>query len=103
MTCALAFNTTCLLIRLVRSSPPKAHKLKAPISAIYRTLELLNGFEGRIISTERFFNVLDGGMITLAIFTLNFVHPGVFLAPQDKADSDVELRLKEAGLLYYRL
>jgi hypothetical protein len=42
-------------------------------------------------------------MITLAIFTLNFVHPGVFLAPQDKTDSDVELRLKEAGLLYYRL
>ncbi|KAJ7512201.1 RTA1 like protein-domain-containing protein [Mycena galericulata] len=85
---ALGFNTTCLLIR-----------------AIYRTLELLNGFEGRIISTERYFNVLDGGMITLAIFTLNFVHPGIFLQVQSrgKEDTEVELRLKEAGLLYYRL
>ncbi|KAJ7677166.1 RTA1-like protein [Mycena rosella] len=83
---ALGFNTTCLLIR-----------------AIYRTLELLDGFEGRIISTERYFNILDGGMITLAIFTLNVAHPGVFLAPQDKSESDVELKLKEAGLLYYRL
>ncbi|KAJ7155053.1 RTA1 like protein-domain-containing protein [Mycena filopes] len=83
---ALVFNTTCLLIR-----------------AIYRTLELLNGFEGRIISTERYFNILDGGMIALAILTLNVAHPGVFLAPKNKADSDVELRLKEAGLLYYRL
>ncbi|KAJ7719311.1 RTA1 like protein-domain-containing protein [Mycena metata] len=83
---ALAFNTTCLLIR-----------------AIYRTLELIDGFEGRIISTERYFNVLDGGMITLAIFTLNLAHPGIFLAPRTKSDSDVENRLKEAGLLYYRL
>ncbi|KAJ7754216.1 RTA1 like protein-domain-containing protein [Mycena maculata] len=83
---ALAFNTTCLLIR-----------------AIYRTLELLNGFEGRIISTQRYFNILDGGMIALAIFTLNIAHPGIYLAPQDREDSEVELRLKEAGLLYYRL
>ncbi|KAJ7106332.1 RTA1-domain-containing protein [Mycena epipterygia] len=87
MTGALAFNTTCLLIR-----------------AIYRTLELLDGFTGRIISTERYFNVLDGGMIVLAIFTINVVHPGVFLVKQeDKEDSEVEMRLKEAGLLYYRL
>ncbi|KAF8217435.1 RTA1 like protein-domain-containing protein [Mycena galopus ATCC 62051] len=86
---ALAFNTTCLLIR-----------------AIYRTIELLDGFSGPIISTERFFNVLDGGMIALAILTINIVHPGIFLVSQDKdkgVDSDVELRLKEAGLLYYRL
>ncbi|KAF7348771.1 RTA1-like protein [Mycena venus] len=83
---ALSFNTTCLLIR-----------------AIYRTIELLDGFSGPIISTERYFNVLDGGMITLAIFTLNFAHPGIFLVPQDKVDSDIELKLKEAGLLYYRL
>ncbi|KAJ6610661.1 RTA1 like protein-domain-containing protein [Mycena sp. CBHHK59/15] len=80
MIAALSFNTVCLLIR-----------------AIYRTLELINGFEGPIIKTERFFNVLDGGMITLAIFTINFAHPG------DKGDSEIELRLKEAGLLYYRL
>ncbi|KAJ7148044.1 RTA1 like protein-domain-containing protein [Mycena crocata] len=86
MIAALVFNTTCLLIR-----------------AIYRTLELADGFSGRIVSIERYFNILDGGMIAFAIFSLNFVHPGVYLAPQNKEDSDVELRLKEAGLLYYRL
>ncbi|KAJ7093416.1 RTA1 like protein-domain-containing protein [Mycena belliarum] len=86
MISALAFNTVCLLIR-----------------AIYRTLELINGFDGPIISTERLFNVLDGGMITFAIYSLNIAHPGIFLAPQDKEESDIELRLKEAGLLYYRL
>lgn len=32
---------------------------------------------------ERFTDVLDGGMITLAIFTLNFVHPGRFLGSVD--------------------
>ncbi|KAJ7223529.1 RTA1 like protein-domain-containing protein [Mycena pura] len=86
MLAALAFNTTCLLIR-----------------AIYRTLELQDGFAGRIVSTQRYFNWLDGAMITLAIFTFNFVHPGIFLAPQDKAESDIELRMKDAGLLYHRL
>ncbi|KAJ7912096.1 RTA1 like protein-domain-containing protein [Mycena leptocephala] len=83
---ALAFNTVCLLIR-----------------AIYRTIELLDGFSGPIISTERLFNVLDGLMILFAILSLNVVHPGIFLAPQDKRESEVEQRLKEAGLLYYRL
>jgi hypothetical protein len=72
-------------------------------SAIYRTIELLDGFSGPIISTERLFNVLDGLMILFAILSLNVVHPGIFLAPQDKRESEVEQRLKEAGLLYYRL
>ncbi|KAK7059930.1 RTA1-like protein [Favolaschia claudopus] len=93
MIAALGFNTVCLLIR-----------------AIYRTIELLDGFSGPIISTERYFNVLDGGMITLAIFTLNIAHPGVYLVPQENSDrdknskqSEVERKLKAAGLLYYRL
>ncbi|KIJ91270.1 hypothetical protein K443DRAFT_686178 [Laccaria amethystina LaAM-08-1] len=63
MSLALAFNTTCLFIR-----------------AVYRTIELSDGWTGRIIGTQVYFNVLDGAMIVLAIYTLNFVHPGVFLA-----------------------
>ncbi|KAJ7270250.1 RTA1 like protein-domain-containing protein [Mycena rebaudengoi] len=86
MTGALVFNTTCLLIR-----------------AIYRTLELIDGFAGHIISVERYFNVLDGGMILFAIFSLNLAHPGIFLVQPEVADSEIELRLKDAGLLYYRL
>lgn len=62
MIIGLTFNTTCLFIR-----------------AVYRTIELADGWSGRIISTQLYFNVLDGAMITLAIYTLNFIHPGIFL------------------------
>ncbi|CDO77347.1 hypothetical protein BN946_scf184786.g8 [Trametes cinnabarina] len=43
------------------------------------TQELSDGWTGRIIKTERYFNVLDGAMIVLAMFTLNFFHPGLLL------------------------
>ncbi|KZT30560.1 RTA1 like protein [Neolentinus lepideus HHB14362 ss-1] len=60
------------------------------IRSIYRTIELSNGWSGRIISTQVYFNVLDGGMITLASFTLNFLHPGFLLGPS-KALTDSKL------------
>ncbi|KDR83263.1 hypothetical protein GALMADRAFT_239130 [Galerina marginata CBS 339.88] len=62
MSVALLFSTMCLFVR-----------------AIYRTIELSNGWNGRIISTQVLFNVLDGAMVTLAIYTLNFAHPGLLL------------------------
>ncbi|KAJ2915882.1 hypothetical protein MD484_g4518, partial [Candolleomyces efflorescens] len=49
------------------------------IRAVYRTVELSDGWTGRIISTEVYFNVLDGAMVILAIYTLNIVHPGCFV------------------------
>jgi hypothetical protein len=67
-------------------------------SAVYRTIELAGGWNGRVISTQRYFSalmllfylitlvipffstdVLDGAMVTLAIFTLNIAHPGLLL------------------------
>jgi len=71
MICGLIFSTVCLFIR-----------------AVYRTIELADGWNGRIISTQVYFNVLDGAMVTLAIYTLNFAHPGVFL--QDSVNSNIE-------------
>ncbi|KAJ7676958.1 RTA1 like protein-domain-containing protein [Mycena polygramma] len=62
LVCALVFNTTCLFIR-----------------AVYRVIELSDGWSGRIIQTQVYFNVLDGAMITLAIITLNLAHPGRLL------------------------
>ncbi|KAJ6626623.1 RTA1 like protein-domain-containing protein [Mycena sp. CBHHK59/15] len=62
LVCALVFNTTCLFIR-----------------AVYRLIELSNGWSGRIIHTQVYFNVLDGAMITLAMVTLNVAHPGALL------------------------
>lgn len=61
---AMAFSTTCLFIR-----------------AVYRTIELTDGWNGRIIATQVYFNVLDGGMVTLGMFTLNIFHPGYFILP----------------------
>ncbi|KAI0746425.1 RTA1 like protein-domain-containing protein [Daedaleopsis nitida] len=53
------------------------------IRSIYRTIELHDGWTGRIISTQVYFNVLDGAMIVLAMFTLNFFHPGFLLGKAD--------------------
>ncbi|KAJ4488398.1 RTA1-domain-containing protein [Lentinula aciculospora] len=64
---ALAFMTTCLWIR-----------------SVYRTIELADGWTGRIITTQVYFNVLDGAMVTLAIFTLNFAHPGLLVGQPGK-------------------
>ncbi|KAJ7228098.1 RTA1-like protein, partial [Mycena rebaudengoi] len=62
MIAALFFSMTVLFIR-----------------SIYRTIELQDGWTGRIIHTELYFNVLDGGMVVLAMFTMNFAHPGFLL------------------------
>ncbi|THH08175.1 hypothetical protein EW145_g2886 [Phellinidium pouzarii] len=63
MIAGLSFSTLCIFIR-----------------TIYRTIELANGFTGRIIETQIYFNVLDGAMVVLASYTLNFLHPGYLLA-----------------------
>ncbi|KAJ7715841.1 RTA1-like protein [Mycena metata] len=59
---ALAFSTLLLFIR-----------------GIYRIIELADGWHGRVLHTEVYFNVLDGGMVVLAILTINFAHPGRLL------------------------
>ncbi|KAF8956219.1 RTA1 like protein-domain-containing protein [Flammula alnicola] len=63
MSYGLLFSTTCLFIR-----------------AVYRIIELAGGWNGRVIHTQVYFNVLDGAMVILAIYTANFLHPGILLA-----------------------
>ncbi|TFK33316.1 RTA1 like protein-domain-containing protein [Crucibulum laeve] len=63
MSIALVFSTCILFIR-----------------AIYRTAELIDGWNGVIITTQVYFNIFDGAMIVLAVYTLNFAHPGRLLA-----------------------
>ncbi|KAG1729969.1 RTA1 like protein-domain-containing protein [Suillus paluster] len=55
------------------------------IRSVYRTVELANGWAGPVISTERYFDWLDGGLVTLAIYTLNVMHPGIWLKRDDSA------------------
>ncbi|KAF9027742.1 RTA1 like protein [Hymenopellis radicata] len=66
------------------------------IRAIYRTIELSDGWNGKIISTQVYFNVFDGAMIVLAIYTLNLFYPGFLLAEpkpvqDDQRTIDVEM------------
>ncbi|KAH8827429.1 RTA1-like protein [Flagelloscypha sp. PMI_526] len=63
----VAFNTFCLFIR-----------------AIYRLIELSDGWTGEIITTEKWFNIFDGMMVVLAILSLNLTHPGRLL-PKPRA------------------
>ncbi|KAI0778234.1 RTA1-domain-containing protein [Trametes elegans] len=63
------------------------------IRSIYRMIELIDGFTGKIIQTEIWFNVFDGAMVVLAIYTLNVLHPGWLLekiyAPSHTALKDL--------------
>jgi hypothetical protein len=52
------------------------------IRTIYRTIELNDGWTGRIIRNETYFNTLDGMPIVVAMFTINFFHPGFLLPPK---------------------
>lgn len=51
------------------------------IRCIYRSIELSEGWSGRIITTERYFIWLDGLMMVLCMLGLAVSHPG-FLLPR---------------------
>ncbi|KDQ49322.1 hypothetical protein JAAARDRAFT_200957 [Jaapia argillacea MUCL 33604] len=51
------------------------------IRSVYRTVELADGWAGHIIGTQVYFNFLDGGTITIVMYTLNSFHPGRLLTP----------------------
>ncbi|KAJ8522260.1 hypothetical protein ONZ45_g1130 [Pleurotus djamor] len=80
LTGALIFSTVCLVIR-----------------AVYRTIELLEGWGGHTMITEWYFNVFDGAMIVLASVAFNIAHPGYLLAEEpfgeQREDYKMENRL----------
>lgn len=84
LVCALAFSTLCLVIR-----------------SIYRIVEFADGWDGRIINTEVYFNTLDGMMVILAMYTLNFVHPGFMLPSKNqlKKSEDTERHMEMRGMV----
>ncbi|KAG1847156.1 RTA1 like protein-domain-containing protein [Suillus subalutaceus] len=61
--------------------------ISAQFISVYRTVELADGWSGSVIANESYFNWLDGGFVTLAIYTLNIVHPGIYL----KRDATVHI------------
>ncbi|KZT61022.1 RTA1 like protein [Calocera cornea HHB12733] len=56
------------------------------VRGIYRTVELINGWSGVIITTEIYFNLLDAMPITLALFTFIFLHPGWLLYEREGSE-----------------
>ncbi|KAI0335224.1 RTA1-domain-containing protein [Cubamyces sp. BRFM 1775] len=49
------------------------------IRSVYRIIEFSDGYNGAIAHTQVLFNVFDGMMVTLAMYTLNAMHPGMLL------------------------
>ncbi|RPD82510.1 RTA1-domain-containing protein [Lentinus tigrinus ALCF2SS1-7] len=57
------------------------------IRSIYRIIEFADGFDGSIAHTQVLFNVFDGMLVTLAMYTLNFMHPGMLLLATQQMQS----------------
>jgi hypothetical protein len=115
MCLGLAFSTLCLFIRYVLCSRRKHNPDRFIFSdrrAVYRTIELSDGWNGRIITTQVYFSepthyllsrlfssliedVLDGTMIVLAIFTMNFAHPGRLLNDAAASENSSVAETKE--------
>jgi hypothetical protein len=104
MVYGLTFSTLMLSIRCgisssSRSSGPYTHNTPLTCSSIYRIIELAGGWQGRVLHTEVDFNVLDGAVVVLAIYSLNVAHPGRLLGtrrPMPPRDS-TNLKLESVG------
>ncbi|KAF9784938.1 RTA1-domain-containing protein, partial [Thelephora terrestris] len=66
------------------------------IRGIYRTIELANGWSGRIISTESYFIALDGSMIAFSMLALSVFHPGRLLEVEPAAEEKNNGSITEA-------
>lgn len=57
------------------------------IRSIYRTIELLQGWSGYLITHEGYFVGFDACLMLLAVAVFNFIHPIWFLPNQTEVDS----------------
>ncbi|KAE8150140.1 RTA1 like protein-domain-containing protein [Aspergillus avenaceus] len=64
---AMVFSVICIYVR-----------------SIYRTIELSQGWDGYLITREKYFIALDGAMMVAAVAVFNIFHPG-WLMPTSKA------------------
>jgi len=60
--------------------------------SIYRTIELADGWNGRIITTEWYFNVFDATPIVLAMVAINIFHPGRLISPPSATSEGHDLK-----------
>ncbi|KAG8797840.1 hypothetical protein FRB91_000777 [Serendipita sp. 411] len=82
-------NTKLMLLGLIVSS------VFLFIRAIYRTIELNDGWDGSVITNQALFNWLDGMPITVCTYTFNILHPGYLLFRKAKG-TDTPAALEKA-------
>lgn len=61
------------------------------VRSIYRTVELLEGWDGYLITHEVYFIVLDGAMMVGAVVVFNVVHPAGALKGAGGKARDMEM------------
>lgn len=67
------------------------------IRSIYRIVELSDGWNGKIMSTQVYFDVLDGAMLLIALAFSTLLHPG-FLEPKITMSPEEVQRLSTEGV-----
>lgn len=60
------------------------------VRSIYRTVELLQGWTGYLITTQRCFVALDGIMMLIAVGVFNFTSPRWTFVEEPKQDRESE-------------
>ena len=101
---AMLAMTIFILIRYLFSLSPYANACPFVCRTVYRVIEFSDGWNGKVILTQWLFSawsftasssghcihvgnsadVFDGTMITLAMWTLNLFHPGIYLRVDDR-------------------
>lgn len=64
--------------------------------SIYRTIELLQGWSGYLITHESYFIGLDAVLMLFAVAVFNVIHPGWFLSQSRKDVEHIEAATKSA-------
>ncbi|PPQ80666.1 hypothetical protein CVT25_001628, partial [Psilocybe cyanescens] len=60
------------------------------VRSVYRVVELSDGWDGIVMRTQIYFNIMDGLMIALAMFTVNVFHPGRLLPVQEQRTLELD-------------
>ncbi len=73
------------------------------IRCIYRTVELLGGWSGYIITHEVYFACLDGLPMVIALIAFNIFHPGIYIKSENKIDPMDSFSTKANGMSTVRV
>ncbi|KAK0199678.1 hypothetical protein DFS33DRAFT_1278159 [Desarmillaria ectypa] len=97
------------LVRYIKDIPIASRTAKSEVDVasmkpVYSRGISSDGWNGVIISTQVYFNVFDGAMVVLAIYTMNFVHPDFLLGSEqavlssENSAGSLEFKTEETAL-----